>query len=368
MAKYQLVKGTTSQTVEVFIQDSSSTTGAGLTGLAFNTASLTAFFYREGDASTTSMTLVTMTLGTWVTLGFVVVDATNMPGVYQIGIPDAALATGADYVNITLRGASNMVDLHLEIQLSNFDVNVDIEDTIWDESVLVHLTEDTMGRFLKDTVMRADDNAQAGSNSPPSITLNASAVNTDDLYNGAIIHLTAGTGEAQARVIIDYTGSTRVCLVDRAWAVIPDTTTDYAIRPASPLAALSDVTPFQGADIAATLARLPAALVSGRMDSNVEAINDNTAAAVRLSLSARGMIPGTVDNTAFTATTTILESDDITEDTADNFNGRNILWTSGIMIASMTDITDYALTGGRGRFTVSTMPETPGDNDTFIVI
>ncbi len=107
---------------------------------------------------------------------------------------------------------------------------------------------------------------------------------------------------------------------------------------------------------------------TGFMDVNVAAIDDAVAAAVRLALSAGQMIPGTVDNTAFTATTTELEADDITEDTSDNFNGRNILWTSGIMIASMTDITDYVLTGGRGHFTVSTMPETPGDDDTFIVI
>jgi hypothetical protein len=46
--KLQTLKGKTSKLVEIFIQDSSSTTGAGLTGLVFNTASFTAYYYRSG--------------------------------------------------------------------------------------------------------------------------------------------------------------------------------------------------------------------------------------------------------------------------------------------------------------------------------
>jgi len=128
MAKLQLKKGTLSKTLKVFIQDSSSTTGAGLTGLVFNSASLTAHYIREGDASATAITLVTATVGTFTSSGFKEVDATNMPGWYEIGTPDAALATGADSVGVILKGATNMAPLTLEIQLVD-DLSVTITST-----------------------------------------------------------------------------------------------------------------------------------------------------------------------------------------------------------------------------------------------
>lgn len=115
--KLTIRKGTTSKLIQIFALDSSSTVGAGLTGLLWNTASLTGYFYREGAGSSVAITLATMTLGTWATGGFIVVDGTNMSGVYQVGIPDAALASGADSVTIVLQGAANMAPVVLEIQL-----------------------------------------------------------------------------------------------------------------------------------------------------------------------------------------------------------------------------------------------------------
>ncbi len=108
----------------MFIQDNSVTTGAGLTGLVFNAAGLTAYYYREGAASAVAITLATMTLGTWATGGFIVADGTNMPGVYQLGIPDAALASGANSVTILLKGATNMAPVVLEIDLAGDSANV----------------------------------------------------------------------------------------------------------------------------------------------------------------------------------------------------------------------------------------------------
>ncbi len=115
--KLEIKKGTASKLIEIFISDSSSTTGAGLTGVAFG--DITGYYYRSGAALpvTQLAALQTMTVGTWVTEGFIEIDATNMPGYYQLGIPDAALVSGADQVNIMLKGASNMAPLPIEIQL-----------------------------------------------------------------------------------------------------------------------------------------------------------------------------------------------------------------------------------------------------------
>lgn len=123
--------GATSQILQVFIQDSSSTTGAGLTGLVFNTSSLTAYFHRDTDTTATAISLVTMTVGTFTSSGFKEIDATNLPGFYQLCPPNTALASGAASVVIMLKGAANMAPLPIEIDL---DAQVDV--TFWNGTVV----------------------------------------------------------------------------------------------------------------------------------------------------------------------------------------------------------------------------------------
>lgn len=145
MAKLQVNKGTTSKILSIFIQDSSSTTGDGLTGLAWNTASLSWYYYREGAGTgATQVTLATMTIGTWASGGFVEIDATDMPGWYEIGIPDAAIASGADSVGSQLKGATNMAQLNLEIQLN-------LVDLVWDEILTgaTHNVTNSAGKRLR---------------------------------------------------------------------------------------------------------------------------------------------------------------------------------------------------------------------------
>lgn len=111
------VAGATSEIWQVFIQDSSSTTGAGLAGLAFNSASLTAYYHRDTDTTATAITLATMTVGTFTSSGFKEIDATNMPGWYQFCPPNAAIAAGAKSCAFHLKGATNMAPLPIECQL-----------------------------------------------------------------------------------------------------------------------------------------------------------------------------------------------------------------------------------------------------------
>jgi hypothetical protein len=84
----------------------------------FNSAGLTAYYWREGDSAATAISLVTATAGTWTSGGFKERDAVHMPGHYELHIPNAALVTGADSVQIHLMGAANMVALPLNIQLN----------------------------------------------------------------------------------------------------------------------------------------------------------------------------------------------------------------------------------------------------------
>ncbi len=125
MAKIQKVAGTTSLSAQILIQDSSSTTGAGLTGLTSASTGLTAYYYRPGDSATTAITLTALSTPAidddYLSGGFIEIDSTNLPGLYRLDIPDAALASGVENVIVYLQGATNMAPCVLEIQLTSMD-------------------------------------------------------------------------------------------------------------------------------------------------------------------------------------------------------------------------------------------------------
>lgn len=125
MAKLSILAGSTSQSVNVFIQNSSLTTGAGLTGLVFNTSSLTSYYTFSGtSAAATAITLATLAAvnSAFSSGGFKEIDATNMPGLYRLDIPDAALAgSSGRSVVVMLKGAANMAPCLLEIELTAID-------------------------------------------------------------------------------------------------------------------------------------------------------------------------------------------------------------------------------------------------------
>jgi hypothetical protein len=122
MPKLKIKQGTTSKLVRVFIQDASATDGSGLTGLVYNSASLTAYYIPEGDASPTQITLASATVGTYTSGGFKEIDATNMPGLYEIGLPDAVVdATSEGSTLVMLKGATNMAPVLMEIELDAVD-------------------------------------------------------------------------------------------------------------------------------------------------------------------------------------------------------------------------------------------------------
>lgn len=113
--------GATSTILQIFVRDSSSTTGGGLTGLTNASASLTAYYHRDTDTTATVISLVTMTVGTFTSSGFKEIDATNMPGWYQFCPPNAAMAAGATSVAFHFKGAANMAPDPIEVRLVGYD-------------------------------------------------------------------------------------------------------------------------------------------------------------------------------------------------------------------------------------------------------
>lgn len=97
-------------------------THLGSTGLVYTDIDNTnQFAYkRDGETAHTAVTAVTMTEGTWASGGFILVDDSDMPGVYEFGIPNACLVGGgARWCNIlipfagTVAGAS--VFIHIDL-------------------------------------------------------------------------------------------------------------------------------------------------------------------------------------------------------------------------------------------------------------
>jgi len=103
------------------------------------------------------------------------------------------------------------------------------------------------------------------------------------------------------------------------------------------------------------------------LNTNVYSIAGLTTLRDLFAASLAGIVTGTSDNTGFTATNSIMETT-ITEATADHYNGRVIVFTSGSLLGQATLITDYALNGGRGRFTMSTLTEVVPNGTTFVIV
>jgi hypothetical protein len=82
-----------------------------LTGITYT--GVTIKYRRQGANSDTSITLSAGTLGTWSSGGFV--ESSN--GMYELGIPNAAIASGVDFVEIKVSGVSNCLGRNYVIPL-----------------------------------------------------------------------------------------------------------------------------------------------------------------------------------------------------------------------------------------------------------
>jgi hypothetical protein len=122
VAKESVVQGATSQSVNVFLQNSSSTTGSGLTGLVYNTSGLLCYYTWTGaNCGSVAVTLATLSAvgSAYSSGGFKEIDSTNMPGLYRFDIPNAALAASkGQTVTFYFSGAANLAPCLLEIELT----------------------------------------------------------------------------------------------------------------------------------------------------------------------------------------------------------------------------------------------------------
>ena len=133
----------TSQSIELYL---------GATGLTASTSGLTARYNRTRTASV-SIPLVARTIAqAWTSGGFAEVDATNMPGVYRLDLPDAALAAGADDVTIVVRGASGTNGAVMTVKLSSGGLTeAQTASAVWGASPAGYVDATTFGGVLMET-------------------------------------------------------------------------------------------------------------------------------------------------------------------------------------------------------------------------
>src|SRR3990167_5577598 len=264
MAKLSRRRGTTSQILHIFIQDSSSTTGAGLTGLAYTGAGITPTvkYINAGGTLSASITLEDITtLGTYQAptgatyMRFKEVNsASPSQGVYELHVHnDWMNFTGGSLV-IMMAGATNMAQTRFEVDLQA-DVNIThvagtsqtardigasvlvgdktgfslsatgldaipytatgvqaITDAIWDESLTAatHNVANSAGKRLRllgaTAVMSGTLPSQAGM-AINAITLDAGASATSHIYTEALLVIDTGTAIGEGHHILSYNGT-----------------------------------------------------------------------------------------------------------------------------------------------------------------
>ncbi|MGB2046119.1 MAG: hypothetical protein ACPHUD_10335 [Porticoccaceae bacterium] len=260
-------------------------------------------------------------------------------------VGSVASVTGTVTANVTQLGgvAQSLTDLK------------DFADTGYDPA-----TNKVQGVVLVDTTttntdMRGTDSAALAAN------WTATRAGYVDNLNGH----TAQTGDSFARLGAPTGASVSadIATVDaNVDAVLVDTNELQTDDVPGLIAALDVVVDRVEADTQDIQTRLPAALVSGRMDSNTSAIADNATAATNLSSSALGIVSGACEGTP---TTTVIQTD-LAESTDDHYIGRVVVFTSGSAAGQATDITDY--TGSTGTLTVTALTTAPSATDNFVIV
>lgn len=211
--------GTTSYTDYIFVQDSTSTVGAGKTGLAFG--SVTAYYTRP-LAAATSITMATQTVtGAFSSGGWIEVDATHSPGLYRFDVPNAVIAAGVTQATISFT-ASGAAPVYQKYNLVSYDPNDTVRLGL---TSLPNAAFGAAGGFF--SILNVTGTAQAGTAN--TITLASGSNATDNFYRRQRVILTGGTGAGQSAVIQAYIGSTKVAYIGQSWATAPDNTTTYSI-------------------------------------------------------------------------------------------------------------------------------------------
>jgi hypothetical protein len=113
------------------------------------------------------------------------------------------------------------------------DASGEIADAVWDEVLTgaTHNVAASAGRRLRQlaSVIVHSGTAQGAGTGNNQIQLDTGASSINGAYDPGLVYIETGTGAGQTRLILQYSGSTKVATVDRDWRVNPDNTSEFVI-------------------------------------------------------------------------------------------------------------------------------------------
>lgn len=137
-----------------------------------------------------------------------------------------------DVSNVKTDTAAILIDTGTDgVLLAATATSAQLIDDVWDEvlTAATHNVATSAGRRVRETAAYTIHGGTAQAGSSTTITLDTGANGGDGVYNRNLVVLTGGTGRGQTRTIVDYTNSTKVCIVDREWRTTPNATTEFQI-------------------------------------------------------------------------------------------------------------------------------------------
>ena len=184
------------------------------------------------------------------------------------------------------------------------------------------------------------------------------------LVQAAVI--TNATGVDIAADIIAMKAETALIVADTNELQTDDYPTLIAAIKTETALIVADTNELQTDNTPAAIAALDAVVDTVKVDTvAIKVITDALTAAAAAKLALSG---GTIVSAAAAAGTlsTTQMTTDLTEVTNDHYNGRIIIWTSGVLQNQATDITDYD--GATKMLTYTATTEAPTAADTFVIV
>ena len=335
--KLFITKGTTDVTLLIFIQDSSSTTGAGKTGVV--ASMLNAYSMRvedDNDIATKSMALddIVGTGTVHTDNGIEEIDSDNIPGWYRLDPSDSLFTTGARSVGISIidAGANDIAQVTIEIQL----IDVNLEDSVrGGMTALPNAAADAIGGLPISDAGGLDLDAilvDTGTSIPArfdTLDTNLTTIETDlATVDSNVDAILVDTNELQT----DWTNSGRLdAILD---IIAADTTTDIPALIATAQADLDTITDSDGVI-------LGAAGVDLVWDEGNNAHNAKNTTGANLKRAAGGSEITIHSGTAQAGTANTITLDTGAEATDDIYNGNLITLTANTGVGQTRKIIDY---------------------------
>lgn len=286
---------------------------------------------------------------------------------------DAAITSRFPATGGTLAKTTNITGFN---DLSAAQVNAEV-DTALDTAIPAVNTATSVNDVLLDvvnarllgTVAAGTHNAQSGDGfarlgAPAGVSVSADIAaieaQTDDIgVAGAGLTALGDTRIANLDATVSSRMATYVQPTGFLAATFPPDPADQSLIIAATDAIIADTNDIQ--------TRLPAALVGGRVDSSVGALNGVATGAARIARSTQGITLGTVD-VGSTTTSIVTSSLDPAASVADQFKGRIVTFEQGTAtVALRGQSTDITASSAVGVLTVSALTTAPASGDVFVI-